>query len=172
MSRDRSCCDIAPPVSSSLRLYIDLTLLSLCVSRSGCRATTQAGGGRALDPVNPKPFLASLVGSPVVVRLKWGMEYRGRLTSTDAYFNVLLGDAEEWVGGAMAGRIGEVLIRYVSCLLFFCCAAWCSVPSVLHTSVAVALTGMLPLCSLPLTEHVVGWVVWPTRPLILTLLDE
>ncbi|OSX70627.1 hypothetical protein BU14_0709s0011 [Porphyra umbilicalis] len=70
-----------------------------------------AGGGRALDPVNPKPFLASLVGSPVVVRLKWGMEYRGRLTSTDAYFNVLLGDAEEWVGGAMAGRIGEVLIR-------------------------------------------------------------
>lgn len=70
-----------------------------------------AGGGRALDPINPKPFLASLVGSPVVVRLKWGMEYRGRLTSTDAYFNVLLGDAEEWVGGAMAGRIGEVLIR-------------------------------------------------------------
>lgn len=63
--------------------------------------------------MNPKPFLASLVGSPVVVRLKWGMEYRGRLTSTDAYFNVLLGDAEEWVGGAMAGRIGEVLIRYV-----------------------------------------------------------
>lgn len=49
----------------------------------------------------------------MVVRLKWGMEYRGRLTSTDAYFNVLLGDAEEWVGGAMAGRIGEVLIRYV-----------------------------------------------------------
>lgn len=72
---------------------------------------SMAGGGRAPDPVNPKPFLASLVGSPVVVRLKWGMEYRGRLTSTDAYFNVLLGDAEEWVGGAMAGRIGEVLIR-------------------------------------------------------------
>lgn len=82
--------------------------------------------------MNPKPFLASLVGSPVVVRLKWGMEYRGRLTSTDAYFNVLLGDAEEWVGGAMAGRIGEVLIRYVSCFLLRCRgvllpASWVSV---------------------------------------------
>jgi len=28
-------------------------------------------------PVNPKPFLNELTGKPVVVKLKWGMEYKG-----------------------------------------------------------------------------------------------
>ena len=27
--------------------------------------------------VNPKPFLAQLTGNPVLVKLKWGMEYKG-----------------------------------------------------------------------------------------------
>lgn len=61
--------------------------------------------------VNPKPFLASLVGKPVIVRLKWGMEYRGRLASVDNYMNIQLEDSEEWVDGALAGQLGEILIR-------------------------------------------------------------
>lgn len=28
-------------------------------------------------PVNPKPFLNELTGKVVVVKLKWGMEYKG-----------------------------------------------------------------------------------------------
>jgi small nuclear ribonucleoprotein (snRNP)-like protein len=28
-------------------------------------------------PVNPKPFLNDLTGKPVIVKLKWGMEYKG-----------------------------------------------------------------------------------------------
>ena len=28
-------------------------------------------------PVNPKPFLNGLTGKPVIVKLKWGMEYKG-----------------------------------------------------------------------------------------------
>jgi small nuclear ribonucleoprotein F len=28
-------------------------------------------------PVNPKPFLNNLTGKPVMVKLKWGMEYKG-----------------------------------------------------------------------------------------------
>lgn len=28
-------------------------------------------------PVNPKPFLNNLTGKPVIVKLKWGMEYQG-----------------------------------------------------------------------------------------------
>ena len=28
-------------------------------------------------PVNPKPFLNDLTGKLVIVRLKWGQEYRG-----------------------------------------------------------------------------------------------
>jgi small nuclear ribonucleoprotein (snRNP)-like protein len=30
-------------------------------------------------PVNPKPFLNELTGKPVIVKLKWGMEYKGSL---------------------------------------------------------------------------------------------
>ena len=39
-------------------------------------------------PLNPKPFLNGLTGKPVVVKLKWGMEYKGFLVSTDNYMNV------------------------------------------------------------------------------------
>ena len=53
-------------------------------------------------PINPKPFLADLTGKPVIVKLKWGMEYKGMrmllwtlssnksgiLVSTDAYMNL------------------------------------------------------------------------------------
>ncbi len=38
--------------------------------------------------VNPTPFLAELTGSAVVVRLKWGMEYKGVLRSTDKHMNL------------------------------------------------------------------------------------
>ena len=31
----------------------------------------------SLAPVNPKPFLNDLTGKPVIVKLKWGMEYKG-----------------------------------------------------------------------------------------------
>jgi small nuclear ribonucleoprotein F len=83
--------------------------------------------------VNPTPFLAELTGSAVVVRLKWGMEYKGVLRSTDKHMNLQvrpfwqlfqargaanalplslqLLNAEEWIDGALAGRLGEILIR-------------------------------------------------------------
>lgn len=28
-------------------------------------------------PINPKPFLQELTGKSVIVKLKWGMEYKG-----------------------------------------------------------------------------------------------
>jgi small nuclear ribonucleoprotein (snRNP)-like protein len=35
--------------------------------------------------------------------------------SVDSYMNVQLGNVEEWIDGAMAGKLGdEVLIRYVA----------------------------------------------------------
>ena len=37
---------------------------------------------------NPKPFVNGLIGKPVVVKLKWGMEYKGYLVSVDAYMNL------------------------------------------------------------------------------------
>jgi len=62
-------------------------------------------------PVNPKPFLNSLTGKPVVVKLKWGMEYKGFLVSVDGYMNLQLANTEEYIDGALTGNLGEVLIR-------------------------------------------------------------
>merc|ERR1712037_515684 len=61
--------------------------------------------------VNPKPFLESLTGKPVVVKLKWGMEYRGYLSSVDSYMNLQVADAAEYINGTYEGKLGEILIR-------------------------------------------------------------
>lgn len=61
--------------------------------------------------LNPKPFLQGLIGKPVAVKLKWGMEYRGELQSTDSYMNIQLVNTQEYVAGELAGNLGEVLIR-------------------------------------------------------------
>ena len=47
----------------------------------------------------------------MIVKLKWGMEYKGTLVSTDSYMNVQLANTEEFVDGQFNGNIGEVLIR-------------------------------------------------------------
>ncbi|XP_003382969.1 PREDICTED: small nuclear ribonucleoprotein F-like [Amphimedon queenslandica] len=62
-------------------------------------------------PVNPKPFLSGLTGKSVIVKLKWGMEYKGYLVSTDSYMNVQLANTEEYIDGSLTGNLGEVLIR-------------------------------------------------------------
>lgn len=61
--------------------------------------------------VNPKPFLQDLKGKPVMIKLKWGMEYKGYLVSVDSYMNLQLANTEEYVDGNLAGNLGEVLIR-------------------------------------------------------------
>ncbi|CDJ44974.1 small nuclear ribonucleoprotein F, putative [Eimeria tenella] len=65
----------------------------------------------SLAPLNPKPFLTSLTGKQVMVKLKWGMEYKGYLKSFDDYMNIHLLNSEEWVEGNFKGSLGEVLIR-------------------------------------------------------------
>ena len=61
--------------------------------------------------MNPKPFLNSLVGKPVMVKLKWGHEYKGFLVSTDGYMNLQLASTEEFIDGNNTGALGEVLVR-------------------------------------------------------------
>ncbi|KAH3758118.1 small nuclear ribonucleoprotein F [Pelomyxa schiedti] len=65
----------------------------------------------AMVPVNPKPFLNDLTGKDVVVKLKWGMEYKGVLVAVDNYMNLQLQNTEEYIDGAFTGKLGEVLIR-------------------------------------------------------------
>jgi len=62
-------------------------------------------------PMNPKPFLNGLTGKPVLVKLKWGMEYKGYLVSVDGYMNMQLANTEEYVDGSCSGHLGEILIR-------------------------------------------------------------
>jgi small nuclear ribonucleoprotein F len=60
---------------------------------------------------NPKPFLAGLTGKAVVVKLKWGMEYKGYLVSVDSFMNLQLSSTEEFVEGTYQGELGDTLIR-------------------------------------------------------------
>jgi small nuclear ribonucleoprotein F len=62
-------------------------------------------------PVNPKPFLNEATGNPLLVRLKWGNEYKGVLVSVDSYMNLLLSNTEEYIDGQSTGVLGQVLIR-------------------------------------------------------------
>lgn len=55
----------------------------------------------------------SSVDNDVIIRLKWGQEYHGKLISVDSYMNIQMRGAEEWIDGKATGNLGEVLIRYV-----------------------------------------------------------
>ena len=62
--------------------------------------------------LNPKPFLNDLArGKLVLVKLKWGMEYKGYLVSVDDYMNLQLAGTDEYVDGVLKGNLGQVLIR-------------------------------------------------------------
>ncbi|XP_052187586.1 probable small nuclear ribonucleoprotein F isoform X3 [Diospyros lotus] len=67
----------------------------------------------ATVPVNPKPFLNNLTGKKVIVKLKWGMEYKGFLVSVDSYMNLQLANSEEYIEGQFTGNLGEILISDV-----------------------------------------------------------
>ncbi|XP_045595582.1 small nuclear ribonucleoprotein F [Procambarus clarkii] len=62
-------------------------------------------------PINPKPFLNQLTGQAVIVKLKWGHEYKGILVSVDGYMNLQLANTEEYIDGQSTGSLGEVLVR-------------------------------------------------------------
>lgn len=59
-------------------------------------------------PVNPKPYLNDLTGKQVIVKLKWGQEYKGYLVSVDSYMNLQLASTEEYIDGQSVGALGEV----------------------------------------------------------------
>ncbi|CAH1419749.1 unnamed protein product [Lactuca virosa] len=65
----------------------------------------------AIVPVNLKPFLNNLTVKPVIVKLKWGMEYKGYLVSVDSYMNLQLANSEEYIDWQFTGNLGEILIR-------------------------------------------------------------
>ena len=55
--------------------------------------------------------MQDLVNNPVIIKLKWGQEYRGILVSTDSYMNVQLSAAQEYINNELAGPLGDIIIR-------------------------------------------------------------
>lgn len=45
------------------------------------------------------------------MKLKWGMEYKGTLTSFDDYMNLQLTNTYEWINEENRGLLGDVVIR-------------------------------------------------------------
>jgi len=74
------------------------------------------------EKINPTPFLQLLKGKKVIVKLKWGHEYKGILLSSDKYMNVQLLNTEEWFKGECKGVLGEILIRCNNVLYIRECA--------------------------------------------------
>ena len=60
---------------------------------------------------NPLKTLQKAINNQILVRLKTGHEYVGRLIETDAYMNLVLTEAEEIEDGESVARFGEVFIR-------------------------------------------------------------
>ena len=69
--------------------------------------------------MNPQPaqtrrplnVLQKAMSKLVSVRLKNELEYKGKMSSVDAYMNVILVDAEESDNGAKTANYGKVVIR-------------------------------------------------------------
>ncbi|PIO15848.1 hypothetical protein AB205_0130420, partial [Aquarana catesbeiana] len=48
-----------------------------------------------------------------MVKLKWGMEYKGYLVSVDGYMNMQLTNTEEYIDGALSGHLEPT--KHCSC---------------------------------------------------------
>ncbi len=59
----------------------------------------------------PIKILQKATNNLVLIKLKDGKEYRGRLKEIDMYMNLVLEGAEELMDGKPTAKFGEVLIR-------------------------------------------------------------
>ncbi|CAD7692878.1 unnamed protein product [Nyctereutes procyonoides] len=51
--------------------------------------------------LNPKTFLDELTGNTIMVKLKWGMDYKGYVVSVDGYMSIQLVNTEEYIDGTL-----------------------------------------------------------------------
>lgn len=69
-------------------------------------ATENAASART-----PADFLKSIKGKPVVVKLNFGVDYRGILACLDGYMNIAMEQTEEYVNGQLKNKFGDAFIR-------------------------------------------------------------
>lgn len=59
----------------------------------------------------PLDVLHGSLGSPVIVSIKGGVEYRGKLKGYDMHMNLVLQNADEIKDGNAVRRLGVIIIR-------------------------------------------------------------
>jgi small nuclear ribonucleoprotein len=59
----------------------------------------------------PLDVLNRALGSSVLVSIKGGKEFRGKLSGFDVHVNLVLEEAEELQGGQISKRYGTMIIR-------------------------------------------------------------
>ncbi len=60
---------------------------------------------------NPLKVLIKSVNSIVLIRLKDGTEYKGRLKRCDSYMNLIIENATELYDGDPVSKYGEIFVR-------------------------------------------------------------
>ena len=63
--------------------------------------------------MKPKLFLNGITGKAIMVKLKWGHEYKGYLVSVDTDMNLQLAQTEEFIDGNFTGKLGAVLVSSI-----------------------------------------------------------
>jgi len=59
----------------------------------------------------PLTVLQKNTKKDVIVTLKSGVEYRGKMENVDSYMNLIMTDAEELDQGKIVGKFGRVIVR-------------------------------------------------------------
>jgi len=59
----------------------------------------------------PLTVLQKNTKKDVIVTLKSGVEYKGKMENVDSYMNLIMTDAEELDQGKTVGKFGRVIVR-------------------------------------------------------------
>ena len=59
----------------------------------------------------PLTVLQKNTKKDVIVTLKSGVEYKGKMENVDSYMNLIMTDAEEQNQGKIVGKFGRVIVR-------------------------------------------------------------
>jgi len=60
---------------------------------------------------DPLKILEKAVNSIILLRLKDGTEYRGKMKEIDSYMNMIIEDATEFMDGTAVAKYSEIFIR-------------------------------------------------------------
>ena len=63
------------------------------------------------QPNRPLTLLQKSLNQRVAVRLKSEIEYKGVMSNVDSYMNLILVNAEEYLGSDLLANYGKVVIR-------------------------------------------------------------